>query len=588
MTGKWIGRSILASKSRVGEIILYDFPYTNYKGSKVRPALILADSEEDRHGDYIVAYITTEIDNYAFSEFAVVFDINDLETGFVKGKSLIRVDKTIPLYEGQIIKNNVAVLNDRKLQEVLKAWSRLVTETYYKSIHKPSQSSPFIPGKSKVRYAGRVFDEKEMINLVDSSLDFWLTTGKYAERFEKEFADFLGVEYCSLVNSGSSANLLAFMVLTSPELGERSIKRGDEVITVAAGFPTTVAPIIQYGAVPVFVDITLPAYNIDCSQLESALSDKTKAVMLAHTLGNPFDIQMVKAFCDKHDLWLIEDNCDALGSRYKRWENAEVGAPSQLHNFSPSAIYGYTGTFGHIATSSFYPPHHMTMGEGGAVYTNDGQLKRIIESFRDWGRDCWCASGKDDTCKKRFKWQLGELPYGYDHKYIYSHFGYNLKVTDMQAAIGCAQLEKLPSFIEARKKNWKLLRDGLDDLSDKLVLPEPTPDSEPSWFGFILTVREGAGFTRDEIVNHLESNGIQTRMLFAGNLIKHPCFDEMRKSGHGFRVVGATSQLFNFSTSALPVTDRIMHDSFWVGVYPGMTEEIIGYMIDKMHVFVKK
>ena len=594
MTGKWIGRSILASKSRVGEIILYDFPYTNYKGSKVRPALILADSEEDRHGDYIVAYITTEIDNYAFSEFAVVFDIDDLETGFVKGKSLIRVDKTIPLYEGQIIKNNVAVLNDRKLQEVLKAWSRLVTETYYKSIHKPSQASPFIPGKSKVNYAGRVFDEKEMINLVDSSLDFWLTTGKYAERFEKEFADFLGVRYCSLVNSGSSANLLAFMALTSPKLGERSIKRGDEVITVAAGFPTTVAPIIQYGAVPVFVDITLPAYNIDCSQFENALSGKTKAVMLAHTLGNPFDIQTVKTFCDKHNLWLIEDNCDSLGSKYRGLEGWRVRgsevSPPVLQSSSPPVFqpsnppaFQYTGTFGHIATSSFYPPHHITMGEGGAVYTNDIQLKQLIDSFRDWGRDCWCQSGKDDTCKKRFKWQLGELPFGYDHKYIYSHFGYNLKVTDMQAAIGCAQLEKLPAFIEARKKNWSILRAGLADLSDTFILPEATPDSDPSWFGFILTVKEGAGFTRDEIVNHLESNGIQTRMLFAGNLIKHPCFDEMRKSGQGFRVAGPLS----FQPSSLPITDRIMRDSFWVGVYPGMTEEITGYMIDRLHEFVK-
>ncbi|MGD0281878.1 MAG: lipopolysaccharide biosynthesis protein RfbH [Dissulfurispiraceae bacterium] len=601
----------MALKSRVGEIILYDFPYTNYKGSKVRPALIIAENEEGLHEDYIVAYITTEIDNYVFSEFAVVFDINDLESGFVKEKSLIRVDKTVPLYEGQIIKNNVAVLNDRKLEEVLKAWAQLVVETYYKSIHKPSQSSPFVPGKSRVNYAGRVFDEKEMINLVDSSLDFWLTTGKYAERFEKEFAEFLGVKYCSLVNSGSSANLLAFMALTSPELGDRRIKRGDEVITVGAGFPTTVAPIIQYGAVPVFVDVTLPSYNIDCSQLENALSDKTKAVMLAHTLGNPFDIQTVKTFCDKHDLWLIEDNCDALGSKYRRCEREKTEgvnlrrcegeqktacdnfAPSHLRTFAPSEFYCYTGTFGHIGTSSFYPPHHMTMGEGGAVYTNDIQLKKIIDSFRDWGRDCWCQSGKDDTCKKRFKWQLGELPYGYDHKYIYSHFGYNLKATDMQAAIGCAQIEKLPSFIEARKKNWKLLGDGLHDLSDKFILPEPAPNSEPCWFGFLLTVRERAGFTRDQIVNHLESNGIQTRMLFAGNLLKHPCFDEMRKTGHGFRVVGSPavssdSPIPRFPDSALPVTDRIMRDSFWVGVYPGMKEESIEYVIQKIKEYAKQ
>lgn len=474
---------------------------------------------------------------------------------------------------------------DRREQLKQEIFERI--RAYYRLVHKPSHNAEFVAGKSRINYAGRVFDEKEMVNLVDSSLDFWLTTGKYAERFEKEFADFLGVRYCSLVNSGSSANLLAFMALTSPKLGERSIKKGDEVITVAAGFPTTVAPIIQYGAVPVFVDVTLPLYNIDCSQLENALSDKTKAVMLAHTLGNPFDLKKVKEFCDKHDLWLIEDNCDALGSKYRRWEVEKVrscerenaGPTSQLHNFPPSELYGYTGTFGHIATSSFYPPHHMTMGEGGAVYTNDMQLKGIIDSFRDWGRDCWCVSGKDDTCKKRFKWQLGELPYGYDHKYIYSHFGYNLKVTDMQAAIGCAQLEKLPFFIEARKKNWSLLRDGLYDLSDKFILPEPTANSEPSWFGFLLTVRERTGFTRDEIVSYLESNNIQTRMLFAGNILKHPCFDGMRKTGHGFRVVGTSSHL--------PVTDRIMRDSFWVGVYPGMKEEAIEYVMQKIKEYAK-
>jgi CDP-6-deoxy-D-xylo-4-hexulose-3-dehydrase len=396
-----------------------------------------------------------------------------------------------------------------------------------------------------------------MISLVDSALDFWLTAGKYADEFERKFAEFLGVKYCSLVNSGSSANLLAFMALTSPKLGAKRIKRGDEVITVAAGFPTTVTSIIQYGAVPVFVDITLPAYNIDCNQLEAALSEKTKAIMVAHTLGNPFDLNAVKGFCDKHNLWLIEDNCDALGSKY-------------LYN----GAWRYTGTIGHIGTSSFYPPHHMTMGEGGAVYTNDPELKRIIESFRDWGRDCWCASGKDNTCRKRFDWQLGELPYGYDHKYVYSHFGYNLKVTDMQAAIGCAQLEKLPGFIEARKKNWKLLRDGLDTLSDRFILPEASENSDPSWFGFLLTVKEDAGFTRDSIVNHLEANGIQTRMLFAGNLIKHPCFDEMRKTGEWYRVVGS-----------LENTDRIMRDAFLVGVYPGMTNEMILFMIEKIRDF---
>jgi len=428
---------------------------------------------------------------------------------------------------------------------------------YYEFKHKKNKA--FTPG-DRISYAGRVFDEKEILALVDSSLDFWLTTGRYAEKFEKDFAEFLGIKHCSLTNSGSSANLLAFMALTSPKLGKKRIKRGDEVITVAAAFPTTVAPIVQYGAVPVFVDIVIPTYNIDCSRLEQALSDKTKAVMLAHTLGNPFDLEMVKDFCDKHDLWLIEDNCDALGSKY-------------LYK----GDWRYTGTIGHIGTSSFYPAHHMTMGEGGAVYTNNTELKRLLESFRDWGRDCWCPSGHDNTCKQRFNLQFGDLPKGYDHKYVYSHFGYNLKVTDMQAAIGCAQLGKLSGFIEVRKKNWKLLREGLADLSDKFILPEPTQNSDPSWFGFLLTVKKQAGITRETIVSHLEKNGIQTRMLFAGNLVKHPCFDDMRKSGKGFRIV---DELRN--------TDKIMDLSFWIGVYPGMNEEVIEFMVNKIREAIAK
>jgi CDP-6-deoxy-D-xylo-4-hexulose-3-dehydrase len=428
--------------------------------------------------------------------------------------------------------------------------------TYHRHAHGKKE---FTPG-DRIPYAGRIFDEREISNLIDSSLDFWLTTGRYAEQFERDFAAFLGVQHCSLTNSGSSANLLAFMALTSAKLGERRIKRGDEVITVAAGFPTTVAPIIQYGAVPVFVDVSMPTYNIDATRLETALSNKTKAVMVAHTLGNPFDLTAVRAFCDRNDLWLIEDNCDALGSRYLYKGN-----------------WCYTGTIGHIGTSSFYPPHHMTMGEGGAVYTDDPLLTRLVESFRDWGRDCWCPSGRDNTCSNRFGQQFGELPFGYDHKYVYSHFGYNLKVTDMQAAIGCAQLEKLPDFIETRKRNWKLLRDGLADLGECLILPEATENSDPSWFGFLLTVRPAAGFTRDRIVNHLEGKGIQTRMLFAGNLIKHPCFDEMRREGRGYRVVGDLS-----------TTDTIMRDTFWIGVYPGMTEEMVGYMVETIKNYIRK
>ncbi len=428
---------------------------------------------------------------------------------------------------------------------------------YYEFRHKKETS--FSPG-DRIPFAGRIFDEKEITVLLDSSLEFWLTAGRYAARFEQEFARFLGAEHCSLANSGSSADLLAFMALTSPKLGDRRIRRGDEVITVAAAFPTTVAPVVQYGAVPVFVDVGLPSYNIDCSLLESALSERTRAVMIAHTLGNPFDLQTVRDFCDKHDLWLVEDNCDSLGSRY-------------LYN----GEWRYTGAVGHLGTSSFYPAHHMTMGEGGAVCTNEPELRRIVESLRDWGRDCWCPPGHDNTCRKRFGQRFGELPAAYDHKYIYSHFGYNLKVTDMQAAIGCAQLEKLPAFISARKKNWALLRQGLSGLEDRFVLPEPTANSDPSWFGFLMTVRDDAGFTREEIVEHLEESGIQTRMLFAGNLIKHPCFDEMRRSGQGYRVAGE-----------LPVTDRIMNQSFWVGVYPGLSEEMIAFILARVRDFADK
>jgi CDP-6-deoxy-D-xylo-4-hexulose-3-dehydrase len=416
---------------------------------------------------------------------------------------------------------------------------------YYKTF---MQKPPFKEG-GRIPYASRVFDEHEMINLVDSALEFWLTSGRYTEQFEKQLAGYLKVPFCSLVNSGSSANLLAFMALTSPLLKERAIQRGDEVITVAAGFPTTVTPIIQYGAIPVFADVTIPQYNIDVSVLEKAYSPKTKAVMLAHTLGNPFDIKTVKAFCDTHNLWLVEDNCDALGTTY-----------------TIDGIEKFTGTIGDIGTSSFYPPHHMTMGEGGAVYTSNPLLHKIVRSLRDWGRDCVCPSGRDNLCGRRFDKQYGELPLGYDHKYVYSHFGYNLKATDMQAAVGCAQLEKFPSFVEKRRHNWQRLYDGLKDLQDKLILPEAAPCSTPSWFGFLITCKDGVN--RNKLVQHIEANNIQTRMLFAGNLVKHPCFDEMRKSGKGYRIAGT-----------LNVTDRIMNDTFWIGVYPGMSDAMIDWMV---------
>ena len=439
-------------------------------------------------------------------------------------------------------------------KEELKQQILELTREYYREVH--GQKKDFKPGETFVNYGGRYFDDEEMVNLVDSSLDFWLTAGPWAHKFETRLAKWLGVKYCAVCNSGSSANLLAFYALTSPKLGERAIQRGDEVITVAAGFPTTVNPIIQFGAIPVFVDVALPGFDIDVTQLENAYSPKVKAVMLAHSLGNPFNLKAVKEFCEKHNLWLIEDNCDALGSEY-----------------TMDGVTKKTGTWGHIGTSSFYPPHHMTMGEGGAVYTNDPLLDKIVRSFRDWGRDCWCVGGVDNTCKMRFTGQFGELPQGYDHKYVYSHFGFNLKITDMQAAIGCAQLEKLDTIVAARRKNWARLHEGLKDLP-QLILPKAEPNSNPSWFGFLIAVKDNAGFTRNELTSFLESRKIQTRNLFAGNLIKHPAFDEMRKSGEGYRVVGE-----------LKMTDFVMNNGFWIGVYPGMTDEMIDWMIDKIKEF---
>ena len=438
-------------------------------------------------------------------------------------------------------------IREKLKQEILKK-----TKEYYALVHKKNLEQEFISSKSRINYAGRVFDEQEMINLVDSSLDFWLTYGEYSKKFEKEFAKMLGIKWSFLVNSGSSANLLAFFALTSPLLRERQIKRGDEVITVAAGFPTTVAPIVQYGAVPVFVDMELEYFNIDHTKLELALSSKTKAVVVAHTLGNPFNIRVVKEFCDKHNLWLIEDNCDALGSLYD-------GKP--------------TGTWGDIGTSSFYPPHHMTMGEGGATYTNNPLLKKIMLSIRDWGRDCWCESGVDNTCKRRFSQKFGELPLGYDHKYVYSHFGFNLKATDMQAAVGCAQIEKFPTFVAKRKENFQRLYNGLKDIKE-LILVKSQPNSEPSWFGFMMTVVDNAKFSRNELSEYLENANIQTRNLFAGNMLRHPLFLDLQKD-IDFRVVGE-----------LKNTDKIMNDSLWIGVYPGMSCSMIDYCIKSIREFI--
>jgi len=438
-------------------------------------------------------------------------------------------------------------------QEQLKQEILNKTKEYYELVHKPQQEKKFVDGESRVNYAGRVFDATEMQYLVDSSLDFWLTYGDYSKKFEKELSKYLNVRWTFLVNSGSSANLLAFYALTSQLLKERQVKRGDEVITVAAGFPTTITPIVQYGAVPVFVDMELTHFNIDTTQLELALSSKTKAVMIAHTLGNPFNIKAVKEFCDKHNLWLIEDNCDALGSMYD-------GKP--------------TGTWGDIGTSSFYPPHHMTMGEGGATYTDNPLLQKIMLSMRDWGRDCWCESGVDNTCGKRFGMSFGKLPKGYDHKYVYSHFGFNLKVSDMQAAVGVAQLEKFPSFVETRKENFKKLYDGLKDLKE-LTLVQTQVNADPSWFGFMMTLKDDVAFTRNEMSEFLEKNKIQTRNLFAGNILRHPLFDTMNEN-EDYRVIGK-----------LKNTDKIMNDSFWIGLYPGMGDDAIDYMIKKIREFLK-
>lgn len=442
--------------------------------------------------------------------------------------------------------------------EARKYIKEIVTEYYHDFKEKAESKENFEPG-DRISYASRVYDEKEMCALTDAMLDFWLTTGRFSEQFEKNFADWIGVKYAHLVNSGSSANLLAFMTLTAAELGERQIKRGDEVITVACGFPTTVTPILQYGAVPVFVDVTVPQYNIDVTKLEMALSEKTKAVMIAHTLGNPFDLKEVKDFCDKNNLWLIEDNCDALGTEY-----------------TIDGITKYTGTWGDIGTSSFYPPHHMTMGEGGCVYTNNAKLNRLILSFRDWGRDCICPSGKDNYCGHRYDGQFGELPKGYDHKYVYSHLGYNLKVTDMQAAIGCEQLKKFPTFIERRRHNWERLYKALQEIQDKIILPVPAENSRPSWFGFLISVKPESGIKRNDVTKYIEEHNIQTRLLFSGNLIKHPCFDQIRDTD-AYRVV-----------DSLENTEFIMNNTFWVGVYPGMTDKMIDYMAQVIKEAVKR
>jgi len=532
--------------SNLGDIVLLDFPYTNRAGSKVRPGIVIAVDGARNAGDIQVAYVTSEVDSYAFDPFAVAITQTDLAAGTLKLASIARVDKVITVHAS--LCRTVGRLTAAKRDELLrKATAHRVT--HFAADH--FAPLPFEPGLSAIPAAGKVLDGAELQHMVEAALDGWLTTGRFNDAFEERLARFLGVKHLITVNSGSSANLIAFSTLTSPKLGERAIRPGDEVIGVAAGFPTTVNPILQFGAVPVFVDVELGTYNIDASRIEAAIGPRTKAIMLAHTLGNPFNLAVVTRLCQQYNLWLIEDCCDALGSTY----NGRM-----------------VGTFGDIGTLSFYPAHHITMGEGGAVFTNSGILKPIAESFRDWGRDCFCPPGHDNTCKKRFAWQLGALPEGYDHKYTYSHAGYNLKITDMQAACGLAQLDKAPGFIAQRKANFAFLKERLAPCEAALILPEATPDSDPSWFGFPLTLRPEAGVTRLDLLRELERHKIGTRLLFGGNLLRQPYFQ-----GRQYRVSG---ELIN--------TDRVMHDTFWIGVYPALSMDALDYTAAKIETFLAK
>lgn len=528
----------------LGDLVLLDFPYTNRAGSKVRPGVVIATSKDRFAQDLQVAYVTSEVDTYIFDPHAVSIQQTNLAEGRLKRDSVARVDKVITVHQDQCRK--VARLNHAKRDELLRKATAHRVGHYASARFEPKA---FIPGVTPIPAAGKVIDASELHNMVEASLDGWLTTGRFNAAFEERLANFLGVKHLITVNSGSSANLIAFATLTSPKLGERAIRPSDEVIGVAAGFPTTVNPILQHGAVPVFVDVELGTYNIDVNRLEEAIGPRTKAIMLAHTLGNPFNLDVVTRLCKEHNLWLIEDCCDALGSTYQ----------GQL-----------VGTFGDIGTLSFYPAHHITMGEGGAVFTNHGKLKPIAESFRDWGRDCFCAPGYDNTCKKRFNWQLGTLPEGYDHKYTYSHTGYNLKITDMQAACGLAQLDKAPEFIARRKANFTYLKEQLTACEEHLILPEPTPGSDPSWFGFPITLRPESGVSRVELLRHLDRHKIGTRLLFGGNLTRQPYFE-----GREYRVVGV-----------LENTDRIMHDTFWIGVYPGLSDTMLSYAADEIKALI--
>lgn len=525
-----------SNKDQIGEIVLLDFPFTNNKGSKLRPAIIVGIS--DMHDDLLVAYITSEVENYIWSEYAVSVKQSNLQNGIIKHESVIRCDKLITVNHSRIARHKVALLKKNKISEVLRKIAAISVNGIYSEMHKAAE---FIPGKSKVNYAGRVFDEKEIINAVDASLDFWLTEGRFSEEFAEKISDFLGIEHVLLTNSGSSANLLAFSALTSEKLGDRRLKPGDEVISVAAGFPATVTPILQYGLIPVFVDVELPTYNIDNEMMRKAITPKTRCIFIAHTLGNPFDLNAVMQLANEHNLWVIEDNCDAFGSEYKGKK---------------------TGTFGHLSTISFYPAHHITTGEGGAICTNDPQLASLVRAFRDWGRDCYCAGGENNTCGKRFSQQFGELPFGFDHKYVYSEIGYNLKMTDIQAAIGAAQVDKLPHFCDRRKENFKEWFRIFSKYPDYFILPEATENSDPAWFAFIVTLKEGVAFKRDELTGFLNNRLIETRNLFAGNMTKQPGF-----IGKNWRIA-----------DNLKNTDYIMNSTFFLGTYPGLKPEMFSYV----------
>ena len=530
----------------VGDICVCVAPYLNQKKQNPRPVIVV--SPPNSKGDVMVLAGSSRIEKWNES-FQVIIHPNDIIEGTLKAPTVFPCSKQLVI-SPKLLRARIGRLSADKLETVLRRIHGRHTHIFYEAIHSPRSNASFSPGQSSVPVSGRVYGPEDVASLVDSSLDFWLTTGRFNEAFEKRLAEFLGVKHVLTTNSGSSANLLAVAALCSPMLDARALKPGDEVITVAAGFPTTVNPLLLYGLVPVFVDIDIPTYNIRTELIEPAITDRTRAIVLAHTLGNPFDLAEVTRIVKKYNLWLVEDCCDALGSTYE----------GQL-----------TGSVGDIATLSFYPAHHITMGEGGAVFTNDSLLKRILESIRDWGRDCHCPPGKDNTCGKRFGWQLGELPMGYDHKYIYSNVGYNLKITDMQAAVGLTQLDKLEGFIEKRRANFHYLKNRLSALEEFLVLPEPTPQSTPSWFGFPICLQEKVQVQRTDILRYLDKHKIGTRLLFGGNLTRQPYFKNKK-----YRISG---ELTN--------TDRVMNDAFWVGIYPGIDEAMLDYVASQLETFLR-